>query len=270
MLSLLKLLASRKFFILFIPIFVMGKELPITQEVEIVVPVGEFSVIEFPFKISAKNITSFMVKQKVVEGKESNQEKKEAVSDLLAEKNKQGPVQKEMPMKTKNISIIQNVNSFTFFPKQEGVMKMVVWGYDHPILLTIKADKKNGFGHYQFILPQSKSEFAAKTEQGSHEETINMLMVHLFNQTLPKGYKSSSKDVSFESNGFLIRSNRELIGKKYLAEEWILTNKDNDDTIIHEESFYEKGIFAISLEDNFIKNSESIRVFVVRTNGGME
>lgn len=248
---------------------VSAKQIPITQEAEIVVPVGQFSVVEFPFEISGKNITTFMTKIKVIKEK-----KVDSVDNLNDDLLNSGANTTESKKKTveskgkglKNISIVQNVNSFTFFPKKEGVLKMVVWGYDHPILLTIKAESKNGFGLYQFVQPLSKSSIVAETEQGSHEELVNMLMVHLFNQTLPKGYKSSSKDVFHSSNGFEIRLNREVFGKKYLGQEWILTNVSNANQKLHEESFYENGVYGVSLEDNKVDKSESVRVFIVRSN----
>lgn len=248
---------------------VSAKKIPLTQEAEIVIPVGQFSVIEFPFKISAKNLTSFMTDIVITKEKEIETKEDDLNSDLLngGKKEAAKPVAtKKTKGSSKDISIVQNVNSFTFFPKKEGVLKMVVWGYDHPILLTIKAGQKNGFAHYQFILPQSKSDLVAKTEQGSHEELVNMLMVHLFNQTLPKGYKSNSKDVSHKSSGFEVRLNREISGKKYLGQEWILTNQSNDVQKIHEESFYENGVYGVSLENNSISLNESVRVFIVRTN----
>lgn len=249
---------------------IIAKEIPITQEAELIVPVGEFSVVEFPFKISSKNITSFMTEKKIIKEEENSK----AINDDLLAKNEPlkeatAPASTPSPKKNKenelkDISIVQNINSFTFFPKKAGILKIVVWGYDTPILLTIKAEVKNGFGHYQFILPQSKSDLVAKTEQGSHEEVVNMIMTNLFNQTLPKGYKSSSKDAIFKSDGFEIRLNRELYGKKYIGQEWILKNEKNESSNIHEETFYEKGVYGVSLETNFIKNGESIRVFIVR------
>jgi len=89
-------------------------------------------------------------------------------------------------------------------------------------------------------------------------------MVHLFNQTLPKGYKSNSSDEMLESNGYTFRLNRRLIGKKYMGEEWILTNHSGEKGDIHEESFYQKGVYAVSLEDDDIDVNQSVRVFIVR------
>lgn len=252
---------------------VNAKEIPITQEAELTIPVGEFSVIEFPFKITSKNITSFMTSM------QTSEESNIVVEDKVLEApiiNKDITVKEEQPQQTQQkpkkiakstddgISIVQNINSFTLFPKKTGVIKLVVWGYDHPILLSIKAVAKEGSSLYKFILPQSKSTEIAGIEQNTHEQVINTLMVHLFNQTSPKGYKNSSRNESYTSNGFKLDLNRELLGNNYIAQEWLMTNSNNKEVTIHEESFYQKGIYAVALEADTIKNKESIRVFIVR------
>ena len=273
MLSHLKLLVS-SLLVVTIASSLFAKEMPITQEVELSIPLGEFSVIEFPFKITSKNITSFLpIKKIITKVKKVGKEKVNLDDDLVRK-----PIPKKVKKvdssklkktinqrkKSKYISITQNINSLTFFTRKEGIIKMVIWGYDHPILLTLRVSRKDGFGLYKFILPQSKNKDAIDMEQSSHEKVINKLMVHLFNQTLPNGYKSISKDINFISNGFAMRLNRKLIGKRYTAEEWILTNHTDVDSEIHEESFYQSGVYGVSLEVDSLKQEESTRVFIVR------
>lgn len=261
----LKLLASSLFLVVFISQIANAKEIPITQEVEITIPLGKFAVVEFPFKITSKNITSFLLVESNKK-EEVNNELDSAMLDTPNITKVKGNIKNKITTtKSKYISINQNINSFTFFTRKVGVLKMVVWGYEHPILLTIKVSKEDGFGLYQFILPQSDSKDVAVTEQGPHEEVINKLMVNLFNQTLPSGYKSNSKDVNFESNGFDLRLNREVIGKKYIGQEWILTNNSHEQANVHEESFYQKNIYGISVEADSLNIGESMRVFIVRS-----
>jgi len=240
-----------------------AKEIPITQEVEITIPLGKFSVVEFPFKITSRNVTSFLV------AKELNKKKDKSTLDTLINKDVElsspsAKKRKHKKKKSKSISIKQNINGFTFFAKKEGVLKMVVWGYKHPILLTLKVSKKGGYGLYQFIVPQSESEQARITEEGSHEKIVNNIMVNLFNQTLPKGYKSNSKDITYKTDNFILRLNRQVVGRKYVGQEWILSSKLKEKTFIHEESFYQKGIYGVSLETDWVDTNESIRVFIVR------
>lgn len=244
-----------------------AKEIPITQEVELSIPLGKFSVVEFPFKISSKNITSFLLEKPInKESGENSDVENNIINEPVGPKDGNSAASPAKPKpKEKYISISQNVNSFTFFARKVGVLKMVIWGYEHPILLTIKVDKNDGFSSYQFILPQSESKEAVITEQGSHEKVVNEVMVHLFNQTLPKGYKSDSSDENFESNGFGLRLNRKVIGKKYLGQEWILTNNSKERAVIHEESFYQKGVYGVSMETDAVNPTESIRVFIVRS-----
>lgn len=268
MFSRLKQIVSSLFIILGV-VSLSAKEIPISEEVQLTIPLGKFSVIEFPFKVTSKNITSFMVNKKIKISNNKNKNEKQLIqSENVLAANVQKKLRKHKKSSKKRdryISIVQNVNGFTFFTKREGVLKMVIWGYKHPILLTLKVSKNNGYGFYQFIVPQSESKEVIKTEQGSHEKIINKLMVNLFNQTVPRGYKSDSQDIVYKSNGFTMRLNREIRGRRYLGQEWLLTNNSNDgNNIIHEESFYQKGIFAVSLENNTIKKGESIRVFIVR------
>ena len=261
----LKPLVSNLFLVVLISQIANAKEIPITQEAEITIPLGKFAVVEFPFKITSKNITSFLLVESNKK-EDVNNELDNAITDTPTSTKLKSTIKgKVTTTKSKYISINQNINGFTFFPRKIGVLKMVVWGYDHPILLTIKVSKEDGFGLYQFILPQSDSKYVATTEQGPHEEIINKLMVNLFNQTLPSGYKSNSKDVNFESNGFDLRLNREIVGKKYIGQEWILTNNSNEQANIHEESFYQKNIYGISLEADSLNIGESVRVFIIRS-----
>lgn len=244
-----------------------AKEIPITQEVELTVPLGKFSVVEFPFKIEAKNIASFLITKEL--GKDYKKSTLDNIMDKEIDIPNPNPSKRNIKpkkKKSKNISIKQNTNGFTFFAKKTGVLKMVVWGYKHPILLTIKVSKKNGFRLYQFVLPQSDSELVRKTEEGNHEKNVNYIMVNLFNQTLPRGYKSNSKDVTYQTKSFSLRLNRQIVGRKYLGQEWILTSKLQEKTFIHEESFYQKGIYGVSLEADSVDKNESIRVFIVRAN----
>jgi len=262
MLVRLKQLVSSIFILVFISTLLGAKEIPITQEVSLTIPVGSFSVIEFPFKITSKNITSFLLDKPIVTDKKT---KEDIFEKPIQEKKKTNSKKKKVKnKKLKYMTIKQNINSFTFFPKKEGVLKIVIWGYDHPILLTIEVKRTEGHSSYQFVVPHSKSKEIFKTEQGSHEKIINMIMVNLFNQTLPRGYKNDSRDYVFNSNGFRLRLNREVIGRRYIGQEWILTNTSNQKSLVHEESFYQKDIYGVSLETSNLKMNESIRVFIVR------
>ncbi len=265
MLSLLKPLVSKLvIFILFIT-SLSAKDIPITQEMELMIPVGQFSVVEFPFKITSKNITSFMG---AIEKSDGNivREDKILEEPIVKKDIKENTGKEKNPKKSKeeDISIVQNVNSFTFFPKKAGAMKLVIWGYDHPILLSIKAVAKDGFSSYRLITPLSKSSDVMQIEQNTHEQVINTLMVHLFNQTQPKGYKNSTRDENYKSNGFELKLNREMLGKSYLAQEWLLTNTNEKEAIIHEESFYQKGIYAVAVESDKVGHKENVRVFIIR------
>ncbi|MFA6195374.1 MAG: type-F conjugative transfer system secretin TraK [Sulfurimonas sp.] len=271
MLVLLKPLVSSLLLLISFTSVATAKEIPITQEVEISIPLGKFAVVEFPFKIESKNITSFLTDKAVNKNEMEDSDVENSIIDKPIapigengnEASKAKPTVKPKP-KSQYISITQNINSFTFFARKVGVLKMVVWGYDHPILLTIKVEKNDGTSLYQFVLPHSDSKEVVITEQGSHEKVINEIMVNLFNQTVPKGYKSNSNDENFESNGFSLRLNRQVVGKKYLGEEWIFTNNSKEQAIIHEESFYQKGIYGVSLETDSVKPTESVRIFIVR------
>lgn len=251
-------------FVLFTSITINAKEIPITQEVELTIPMGKFSVIEFPFKIESQNITSFLIEQS--SKKNDEKAKEEIINKPVTQKDNNGNLIPSKKEKSKYISILQNTNSFTFFPKKEGVLKMVIWGYKHPILLTLKASKEDGYASYQFVIPFSESKEVELIEQAPHEKIINDIMVHLFNQTLLKGYKNNSSDEMLESNGYTLRLNRRLIGKKYLGEEWILSNNSKEQGSIHEESFYQNGVYGVSLEADAIDINQSIRVFIVRSN----
>lgn len=270
MLKRLKLIASSIVVISTVTI-VYAKDIPITQEVQLTIPLGSFSVIEFPFEITSRNITSFMPVRKIKKTtKVINKviKEQESINDDFVRKPIPKKVKKKsnesLKKRSKYISITNNVNSLTFFTRKEGQLKMVIWGYDHPILLTIKVAKEDGYGSYKFLLPLGKNQDVLKTEQDSHEKIINKLMIHLFNQTLPKGYKSKSTDKNYISNGFSLRLNRSVIGKRYMGEEWILTNHTSIESTIHEESFSKKGVYGVSLEADTLMPDESVRVFIVR------
>jgi hypothetical protein len=246
------------------------RKVPIMESIELTVPIGEFSVIDFPFKIEALSSTSFMrdlnrasppIKSTVQIKQEATQQGRQTGS----------PITKTETLPTQDsISINRGVNALTFFPREFGRVEILVWGGDHPIMIFVVVDKI-GEKYYSFFDPRAKDKSIDTFEALPHDRVISDLLKHLYKGTAPGGYQYKEvKGEHIPLNGFEATIGKILVGNRYQAEEWYLKNTTTSNLRIDPSLFYTSGIYSITPERDYLKGGEASRLFVIRQSESKE
>ncbi|WP_456470003.1 hypothetical protein [Caminibacter sp.] len=254
-------------FLLFVFTHSQAKEIPINKVVNVVLPIGVPSIIEFPFEIKAVKATSFVYKVKISE--ELNSLK--PLDEKNSEKKKNTKKTNALLSKHKPILISRTKKVLTITPKKEGRMNLIVWGYKYPIVLDIKTKlmKTDGYDRYITFLDYSQDRRKAqKFESTSHEKVITKLIRYIYNNKIPQGYKYQAGTLDYTTNGIRLIQVKSLIGHNYKAEEWIVENKTKNSIILYPQMFYSNGIYAVSFENNKLNPNEKVRMFIVAKNTG--
>ena len=252
-----------------------AKDIPISNSTTIYVPLKQFSVIAFPFKITGKKPSPFYTTVKI----KSDQKKIDNNSTiaipsmskpLIASRFKDKKNKKSELKKSKSAPITIDVgnNNIQLYPLTTGHIEFIVWGYEkYPILLKIIVDPELGENYYNFIDYDEKPKSAKKFESDSHEKIISKLTKALFNRKEPKGYKKESFYSKFTSGDFEFVLVQGFYGKRYIGEEWIVTNladKTKQYAKLYPEMFFNDEIYSVSFENDILMKGESTRMFMIR------
>jgi hypothetical protein len=256
----------------------IGADIPIMKVVTLNIPLKEYSILDFPFKIVDVQTKTFTYKTKVPK----NNPKKRKVT--LA-KRKDANV----------LGVEKGVNVLTFRPTSIGYTEMIVWGYsEFPMILKINVtDPKDAHKHIRFIEVLDKKQEIQKFESNSHEKIIEEITQHLYDENYsskPAGYESRVRKDEYivevlgddkEPVAMLSTTlTREIIGRDYVGQVWNVNIKEAKDSILgfdttpsisddfevrlYEEMFDEEGVFSVSLETYTITKAHGTRVMVVR------
>jgi len=258
---------SKKFYFiigLLLLVNLYAKEIPIRKVVEINLPLGVPSIIDFPFIIKAVKATSFIYKVK--------KKNVDELDDLqpLQTNNKQKKQKRKQPSiinTQRPILISRTKRIMTITPKKEGKMSLIIWGYKYPIVLDIRTKlmKNNEYDRYITFLDYSKDKEKAKVfESTSHEKVITKLIRYIYNNKVPQGYQYQAGTLEYKTNGLELMKIKSLIGYRYKVEEWVVENETKNSIILYPEMFYNNGIYAVTFENNKLKPKEKIRMFIVR------
>jgi hypothetical protein len=239
--------------LLLLPFTLFGVEVPLTQVLNVDISFGKFNVLELPFKIKSIDKASFIPNKLLVTTNDSGQTTDltsggESIADISANA----------------IVVKRGANTLTLFPKKYGRLRMVVWGFKFPVMLEVKVVQGKYPKYYKFTDYTVSKKSAVNFESTSHEKVITKLMKYLFNRKTPKGFENVSKDLMYESNGLKLLYARALVGSRYVGDEWIIQNLTNNTISLYEEMFYKDGVYAISLENDYLKPGEKCRMFVVK------
>ena len=278
-------------------VFAQAKDIPLMKTITVNIPLKEYSILDFPFKIKDVQTKSFTYRTKEkrkVKKSELNQIKKSGIS--LSKKIKTIST-KHTNQSNDVLGFERGVNVLTFKPKYTGFAEMIIWGYKHfPIILKLnvvtpnKADK-----YFKFRDVVQNSDSIIKFESNSHEKIIEKITQHLYDENYkskPSGYESRIRkeiyDVEVLNNKknpiAIVRNTliREIIGRDYLGQVWNInlvgfTNKilfglmdkkhevdKNLELHLYEDMFDEDGIYSISLESYTITKNHGTRVMIVR------
>lgn len=287
------------FLIILITVSIEAKEVPIMKTVTVNIPVKEYSILDFPFKVKDVQTKSFTYRANVVhkvKKSELKNIKKQGIS--LSRKNIDLNKSTKKVIKSNDVlGFERGVNVLTFKPKYIGFAEMIIWGYDgFPIILKVNVVEPNKADKYiRFVELVENKKDVAKFESSSHEKIIEKITQHLYDESYkskPSGYESIVRkdiyDVEVLNNKkevvAIVRNTliREIIGRDYLGQVWnvnlvgfrkeILLGMMEEKFIVdeklelnlYEEMFDENGIFSVSLETYKITKDHGTRVMVVR------
>lgn len=260
------------FFIFLFSAVLSAKDIPISNTITIYVPLKQFSVIAFPFKVTGKKASSFYTTVKVKK-REHNQDEQSDVKIPSMDKplissrfKKKKGIKKSKKARAKKAPIKIDVgnNNIQLYPLKTGYLELIVWGYEkYPIMLKIIVDPKLGENYYNFVDYNSKPKAVGKFESDSHEKILAKLTKALFLRKPPKGYKKESFYSKFTSGNLEFVLIQGFYGKRYIGEEWIGTNK-SDKIKLYPEMFFNDDIYSVSFENNVLGKGESTRIFLVR------
>ena len=236
-------------------------EVPLQEAMTVYIPLGEWSVIDFPFEIKGIMQTSFMYETPDTNGKGSAPKRYDAPpppgSGKIALKAPLGngtiagtePLQEDSGQTPIHIS--KGVNLLSFFPRFDGSMELVVMGHKgYPIMLRLVVDGKQGEKLYTFFDPRLRQkETVERFESDDHEKVISRLVTHLYHNTTPYGYTSVNKKMEYRYEGLEYRLVRQIVGKRYIGEEWLITNPAGAQKTfyLYNQLFLQEGIYSATL-----------------------
>jgi len=257
-----------------------AKEIPIVQEIEIKIPLKEFSVVEFPFEVKEKKFSPFIYKKRIKkEKKQFNPlENHISIPDIEKEKKQQkkffsiNDIKKRKAQQNKNarknssFSATWGKNFVQFYPHKIGKTQLIVWGYSkYPMLITINvSDKKQDTDTYlKFVDFQKKQERDVDFKGISHEKICSKLIKYLYHNKTPSGYKLETHHQAYKTNTLKFILIKTLIGKRYSALEYSIENISSEFQRLNEPMFASKDTYAISIENRDLKPNEATRMFVI-------
>jgi len=257
-----------------------AKDIPIIQEIEIKIPLKEFSVIEFPFEVKEKKFSPFIYKKRIKkEKKQFNPLENHVSVPVIAEKKKPQKkffsikdIKKRKAQQNKNahksssFSATWGKNFVQFYPHKIGKTQLIVWGYSkYPMLITINVSgkKKDTDTYLKFIDFQKEQKRDISFKGISHEKICNKLIKYLYHNKTPSGYKLETHHQAYKTKTLKFILIKTLIGKRYSALEYSVENISSKFQRLNEPMFASKNTYAISIENRDLKSHEATRMFVI-------
>ncbi|WP_294961555.1 hypothetical protein [Sulfurimonas sp.] len=266
-----------------------GKDIPIMKTTTIELPVSEYSIIKFPFKVAEARLGSY--KYKKIKGEVTPIIIKNNANKNISLSKKNPAVPAPIVTSGENLLNIKKIDNFlTFRPRFKGTAEIVVWGNkDFPMIIKIDivddADK-----NINFVQVLNSRKEVINFESNPHEKVLENIMRFLHNSEVnkkPRGYENIVRkevyDVAIRDRQGVIFARvrvsltKEVAGKIYVGQEWnvnIVEEFDNENETVeipngfyltlYEEMFDSEGVFAVSLETYTITKEHGTRVFIVR------
>ena len=271
------------FIALYFSLNLFALEMPMDSSMSLKAQIGEFTVVEFPFKIKGVQSATFIPKYKIVKKRHTvttSSALDNATSDVDGKAKKDTDIMSNKPPaeekvvksadKKKYISIKKGTNTLTLYPRKYGTLKLIVWGYEYPINLKIVVAKEGITSYYEIIDYTKKKKKVEAFESVPHEKVIVKLIRSMFNHKTPTGYDSETIDAPFSDQNITFTQTSNYIGRSYIAQEFSVTNMRHESIRLYEELFYNEGIYAVALEATDLKYKESTRLFIVKRNDKQE
>ncbi len=260
-----------------------AKEYPLERTIDIKVQNNTTTILEMPFIIKDKTFDKF--RRAVDEKKDLSINdldvptlKKEVreidgkkVIVTKKEDNVQPPVSGGTPMV---VNVSSSGNIVELKPNQEGVTKIVLWGYEHyPVMINIEVVntmiEKNDY--YKFLDYKAPKDEVVKFEAQKHETIIRKLIKSAYLNETPNGYKKTIVNEVEENEKYKMVLNQVYLGNKYGLKSYEFINTSGNELVLKNRMFYKEGsVFAVSIEklankdkEIILKPKELTRIFVV-------
>lgn len=211
---------------------------------------GQYNILDFPFLITAVDFDEFkgIVRSDANDFPDSNEQQTQEVSP---------------------ISIDQKENRLVINSKVIGKTQMIVWGGEFPVIVNLTVNKKDGKPYYKILAKNKISDEVAlrKLESNAHERVLNILVVALYKNIVPKGYeKTIDKQVfDLKKEGIKLVKEYSLNGRYYIAEKWNIINMDKKkDLNLYESMFYTPNTYSVSLLNNVLSPLRSTSIYIVK------
>ncbi|MGE4456731.1 MAG: type-F conjugative transfer system secretin TraK [Arcobacteraceae bacterium] len=279
--------------IVLISTLMFAKEMPLQQKLEIKIPVGQWAVLEFPFKIEDTTFTPFVGKVMKEDDDEST-----AYGNVARENTIQQPVSipsmngagQQIPATTSNtvnvngtnlkvkknqvsknsgksIEVAKSENIIKILPKREGSFEAIIWGYKTPVFIKITVLKEDKEGvslqYVKFMDYEIDSKKALNFETDVHYKVLEKLLTSMYLGNPPKGYTVDLTTKKYENKFMSAQLKSTYIGYNYKGEEWHITNLDKTRINLYEEMFVQPKVFLISIEADTLKPEETTRVWII-------
>lgn len=270
-----------------------AKEIPVMKVSTVEIPVHEYSVIKFPFKITNIQLGGF--KYRKAKDKLISPEFRDKNQQQITLSKKGGANNSKVTKVGKNVLNIERIdNMLTFRPNVKGRVELIVWGYkDFPMIIELNV-KDTADKDIEFVQLLDKRDDVINFEANPHEKVIEKIMRFLYNSNVnpkPRGYENIIKkkiydvEIKDRDNNIFARIRvsllNEIVGKKYIGQIWnvnIVPEFDvSDETInipdafslnLYEEMFDSPGVYAVSIETYTITKEHGTRVMLVRKKDG--
>ena len=268
---------------------VEAKDIPIVKKITLLMPLKEFTTIEFPFEIKGHDFTPFIsmsTNEKEVLSLPNlpplNGKEQEFALPSLDDKkqNPNGTSPKaqsgsSLPSSTglkKPVEWEKGKNFFKFYPRKIGETQLIVFGYEkYPIVVNLKVvEDKEGVedSTYKFIDYDEHKEVARKFESTNHDKVVVSITKALYSNEPPKGYEVNTRQGEFFNSPFRFRHIKEYKGKLYSGIEYLLVNEGTQNITLDWDMFKgQKGVYGITFNKDVLKPQESARLFIVKQRG---
>ncbi|MBU1711459.1 MAG: hypothetical protein KKE17_15790 [Proteobacteria bacterium] len=225
-----------------------GKDYPLLQNQEIIIPNKELTVIEFPFEINGE--IRYGIFNTIESHSKQEEEKNEEIKPVVLEekttqnkrilsRGKQGESTNSVSSKKTNTPVPtfkKGINTLEIMPKVTGDFDMTIWGYQKfPIVIRVKIkDKEEGKVINRFISFKDYSAMKAEPLKNSaHEDAIASMIkpmyveAHTEKEICIDGHQLSLPVWEFRTqNGLFVKAIYECSGQRYAASKWVITNEN--------------------------------------------
>ena len=268
---------------------VEAKDIPIVKKITLLMPLKEFTTIEFPFEIKGHDFTPFVSissdeKEALtlpnlppLNGKEQefalpSLDEKKQNQNASSSKQPNVPAMPSSSGAKKPVEWSKGKNFFKFYPRKVGETQVIIFGYEkYPIVINLKVvENKEGAedSTYKFIDYDEHKEVASKFESANHDKIVVSITKALYNNEPPKGYDVNTKQGEFFNPPFRFRLIKEYQGKLYSGVEYLVTNEGAQNVSLDWDMFKgQKGVYGITFDKDVLIPKEQARLFVVKQRG---